>query len=112
VRSDIRASFNGPTGVAGGVPLTFSLIVNNLACAPLPGVAVYAWHCDREGRYSLYTSGVTNQNYLRGIQVADSTGKVTFRSIFPGARLRPVGHQHEPGHPRHGHGLPRRPRRA
>jgi phospholipid/cholesterol/gamma-HCH transport system substrate-binding protein len=28
----------------------------------------------RLGRYSLYSSGVTNQNYLRGIQVTDSTG--------------------------------------
>jgi protocatechuate 3,4-dioxygenase beta subunit len=84
VRSDIRPSFGGRTGVAQGVPLTFSLIVNGLNCAPLAGAAVYAWHCDREGRYSLYTSGVTNQNYLRGIQVADSTGKVTFVSAFPG----------------------------
>jgi protocatechuate 3,4-dioxygenase beta subunit len=36
------------------------------------------------GRYSLYSSGVTNQNYLRGVQEADASGKVTFTSIFPG----------------------------
>ena len=23
-------------------------------CAPIAGAAVYVWHCDREGRYSLY----------------------------------------------------------
>jgi protocatechuate 3,4-dioxygenase beta subunit len=83
VRSDIRASFGSSTTVAGGVPLTFSLIVQDLDCAPLPGAAVYAWHCDREGRYSLYSSGVTGENYLRGIQVADDTGTVTFTSIYP-----------------------------
>jgi protocatechuate 3,4-dioxygenase beta subunit len=84
VRSDIRSSFGGATGVAGGVGLAFSLTVLNTNCVPLVGAAVYAWHCDREGRYSLYSSGVTNQNYLRGIQATDSAGKVTFASIYPG----------------------------
>ena len=84
VRSDIRSSFGTSTTVAPGVPLQFSLVVSDLACAPLAGAAVYVWHCDREGRYSLYSSGVTNQNYLRGVQVTDATGKVTFHSIFPG----------------------------
>ena len=50
---------------------------------PFAGVAVYVWHCDREGRYSLYSEGVTDQNYLRGVQVADAAGRVTFTSIFP-----------------------------
>ncbi len=45
---------------------------------------MYLWHCDRLGRYSLYSAGVTNQNYLRGTQEADSNGRVTFTSIFPG----------------------------
>ena len=83
VRSDIRPSFGSSTTVATGVPLRFSLIVQNLSCVPLAGAAVYVWHCDQAGRYSLYSSGVTNQNYLRGIQVADATGTVTFTSIFP-----------------------------
>ena len=42
------------------------------------------WHCDRPGRYSLYSSGVTNQNYLRGVQAADASGRVSFTTIFPG----------------------------
>jgi len=50
---------------------------------PLPGAAVYVWHCDRAGRYSLYSSGVASENYLRGIQVTDAAGRVTFNSIFP-----------------------------
>ena len=26
-------------------------------CAPLAGAAVYVWHCDRDGRYSMYSRG-------------------------------------------------------
>ena len=85
VRSDIRSSFAGLSGVADGVTLTIELtIVSASTCAPLAGRAVYLWHCDRPGRYSLYSQGVTNQNYLRGTQEADANGKVSFTSIFPG----------------------------
>jgi protocatechuate 3,4-dioxygenase beta subunit len=84
VRSDIRSSFAGLSGTAGGVPLTIALtIVSASTCSPLAGRAVYVWHCDRSGRYSLYSSGVTDQNYLRGVQEADTSGRVTFTSIFP-----------------------------
>ena len=51
--------------------------------APFVGVAVYAWHCDRDGRYSMYSEGVEDENYLRGVQVTDDDGKVRFTSIFP-----------------------------
>jgi len=85
VRADIRSSFGTSTTVAGGVPLTIKLALLDLKnnCAPLTGAAVYAWHCDREGRYSMYSQGVTNENYLRGVQAADASGIVTFQSIFP-----------------------------
>jgi protocatechuate 3,4-dioxygenase beta subunit len=43
------------------------------------------WHCDIDGRYSLYSDGVTQENYLRGVQETDADGLVTFRSIFPAA---------------------------
>ena len=85
VRSDIRASFAGLSGTADGVPLTIELtIVSAATCAALAGRAVYLWHCDRLGRYSLYSAGVTAQNYLRGVQEADASGKVRFTSIYPG----------------------------
>ena len=85
VRSDIRSSFAGLSGSATGVPLSIKLtLVSASTCAPLAGRAVYLWHCDALGRYSLYTSGVTNQNYLRGVQEADANGIVTFTSIYPG----------------------------
>ena len=85
VRTDLRSSFAGLAGVADGVPLNIAFtIVSASSCAVLVGRAVYLWHCDRVGRYSLYSSGVTNQNYLRGVQAADANGQVTFTSIFPG----------------------------
>jgi protocatechuate 3,4-dioxygenase beta subunit len=85
VRSDIRSSFGAASGTAEGVPMTLELNLVDLAKggAPFAGTAVYVWHCDREGRYSLYSDGVTDQNYLRGVQVADTTGRVRFTSVFP-----------------------------
>ena len=87
VRRDIRSSIGGSSTVARGVPLTINiaLLDRAKACAPLAGAALYLWHCDREGRYSMYSQGVTDENYLRGVQQADSRGMVTFRSIFPAA---------------------------
>jgi protocatechuate 3,4-dioxygenase beta subunit len=85
VRSDIRKSIGTGSATAEGIPLTIKLAIQNAAdgCAPLAGAAVYLWHCDREGRYSLYSQGVTGENYLRGVQEADAQGVVTFQSIFP-----------------------------
>lgn len=85
VRSDIRSSFGDLTGTAEGVPMTLQLTITDLANGGVPfeGVAVYVWHCTREGGYSLYSDGITDQNYLRGVQVADAAGTVTFTSIVP-----------------------------
>jgi protocatechuate 3,4-dioxygenase beta subunit len=85
VRRDITSSFGQFSGVAEGIPLTvkIALVEATSACRALAGAAVYVWHCDREGRYSLYTEGATDQNYLRGVQEADGGGAVTFTSVFP-----------------------------
>ena len=84
VRRDIRTSFAGLSGTADGIPLTVVLtIVSATTCVPLENRAVYLWHCDRAGLYSLYSAGATNQNYLRGVQAADASGKVTFTTIYP-----------------------------
>lgn len=86
VRSDIRSSFGSKTGTADGVPLDIVLTITDADTgATLPGKAVYLWHCDRQGRYSLYSQGATNANYLRGVQVADANGVLRFKSIFPAA---------------------------
>jgi protocatechuate 3,4-dioxygenase beta subunit len=88
VRGDIRSSFGDSAGgTAEGVPLTVTLTVVDAASGcgtPKAGAAVYLWHCDRAGDYSLYTEGVTDENYLRGVQETDAKGQVTFTSIFPG----------------------------
>ena len=83
VRSDIRSSIGTASGTAVGVPITVKLTLVNTSgsCAPVAGYAVYVWHCDRDGLYSMYT--LANQNYLRGVQETDSSGTVTFVSIFP-----------------------------
>ena len=84
VRSDIRSSFGSSTTVAQGVPLTIALTVRDAATGQaLAGRGVYLWHCDREGRYSLYSQGAENENYLRGVQETDANGTVTFTSIYP-----------------------------
>lgn len=95
VRSDIRSSFAGLTGTAVGVPLTIQLtLISRSTCAPLPSRAVYVWHVDAFNRYSLYSGGLLDQNYLRGVQESDATGKVTFTSIFPGCYATRWPHIH------------------
>lgn len=83
VRSDIRKSIAGASGTAEGVPLTVVLRLVDESCAALAGRAIYAWHCDRAGDYSLYTGAAKAENYLRGVQETDAKGEVTFVSIFP-----------------------------
>jgi protocatechuate 3,4-dioxygenase beta subunit len=84
VRSDIRSSIDGGT-TASGVPMTLTLTILDMANddAPFEDVAVYVWHCDSAGGYSMYSDGIENETYLRGVQVADADGKVSYTSIFP-----------------------------
>jgi len=60
----------------------------NSACSKVPEETAGPYPGDSSNgpmvRYSLYSSGATNQNYLRGVQEADAGGKVTFTSIYPG----------------------------
>jgi protocatechuate 3,4-dioxygenase beta subunit len=86
VRSDITASFGSASGVADGVPMTIRMKVYDLDgedATVLAGAAVYVWHCDRDGEYSMYSDTVGDENYLRGVQEADADGVVEFTSIFP-----------------------------
>ncbi|WP_230858488.1 dioxygenase family protein [Actinoplanes aureus] len=82
VRKDIRSSFGTASGTAEGIPMTLTLTVKDLANAgaAFAGVAVYVWHSNRAGEYS---ENITEQNYLRGVKIADDAGKVEFTSIFP-----------------------------
>lgn len=85
VRRDITRSIDGGA-TATGVPLTieFQLVDVANGGAPFAGAALYAWHCTAEGDYSLYSDGLEDVTYLRGVQVADAQGRVSFTSIFPG----------------------------
>jgi len=87
VRSDITSSFGGPSGTAAGVPTTIDMKLLDVAAGgkALAGAAVYIWHCDMVGRYSMYDAEIASENYLRGVQVSDKQGKVKFASIFPAA---------------------------
>lgn len=96
VRSDIRSSFGASRGTASGTPLTMKVTVLDLdhGCTPLKGAALYAWHCDAAGLYSLYSQGATDQNWCRGVQTTDADGAVTFTTVFPGAYLGRYPHVH------------------
>lgn len=86
VRQDISSSFGTSTTTAPGVPLTLNLTVldSSNGYGALAGVAVYAWHADAQGRYSMYSQGVENENYLRGVQPTDDSGTASFTTVFPG----------------------------
>mmetsp|Transcript_9374 Transcript_9374/g.15925 ORF Transcript_9374/g.15925 Transcript_9374/m.15925 type:complete len:344 (-) Transcript_9374:43-1074(-) len=86
VRSDIRED-------KSGIPLYLNItVINSNNCEVLPNAGVEIWHCDAVGIYSHFEEASENvQNpqtddttYLRGIQVADSTGSVEFTTIYPG----------------------------
>lgn len=86
VRRDITSSFGSMSGSVSGAPLTMRFKVLDIArgCTPYAGAAMYVWHASPDGKYSLYSAGATNQNWLRGVQEADADGWVTFTTVFPG----------------------------
>lgn len=71
-----------------GLPLEMAIQIVDAACRPIPGARVDIWHCDALGNYSGYArqgnEDTSGQTFLRGAQMADARGKVTFRTIYPG----------------------------
>lgn len=95
VRRDIRSSFGSYSGTADGLALQVGLMVVEAGSGePIEGAAVYLWHCDPAGRYSLYSQGATEQNWLRGVQAADANGALSFMTVFPGAYMGRYPHMH------------------
>lgn len=92
VRSNIKGSLT-TSNVAAGVPLTINLKLVNSGCTNLAGYAVYLWHCDKDGNYSMY-GNVAGESYLRGVQVTDAGGNVSFSTIFPGCYSGRYPHVH------------------
>ncbi|MFT4029061.1 MAG: 3,4-dioxygenase subunit beta [Protaetiibacter sp.] len=95
VRSDITSSLDGGA-TAEGVPLTFTFTVTDMVNdnAPFEGVAVYVWHCNAQGEYSMYSEGIEDETYLRGIQVTDANGQATFQTIVPACYSGRWPHMH------------------
>lgn len=93
IRQDLRSSFAGLDGTAEGPAVDLELtLVNADGCTPLEGHAVYLWHCDAAGHYSLYD--LPQQNYLRGVGIADASGDVRFTTVFPGCYAGRWPHLH------------------
>lgn len=83
-RSDIRK--DSKTGKARpGIPLTIDFVVSKVmvgSCTPRSRVLIDIWQCDALGVYS-DVSGNTD-DFLRGSQVTNAQGKVSFTTIYPG----------------------------
>ena len=83
-----------------GVPLTLTITLQDLSngCTPISGAGIYIWHCDKDGIYSGYATstnaGSTSTTFLRGVQVTDSNGQVTFTTIYPGWYAGRITHIH------------------
>lgn len=99
IRTDIRSDIGG-ANEQPGVPMTLSVVVVDAATdTPKAGAAVYVWHCNQDGVYSQYNSSMLGGDYsdvtwLRGVQVADANGVVTFQTILPGRYQGRAAHIH------------------
>src|SRR5262245_52814694 len=93
-RSDIR--IDPTTGsVRPGTLLTLTFNVYNVGstCAPLSGAYVDVWHADASGNYS-DVGNPSGQKWLRGYQMTDSNGTVTFKTVYPGWYMGRAVHIH------------------
>jgi protocatechuate 3,4-dioxygenase beta subunit len=83
VRKDIRPSFGQSTTQAPGATFDLAIqLIDAQSEKPLANHALYIWHCDAEGNYSLYD--IPNENFLRGVGISDENGQIEFKTIFPG----------------------------
>jgi protocatechuate 3,4-dioxygenase beta subunit len=92
LRQDIRESQQG-------VPLNLRLKVLGVTnCQPMSNVRVNIWHCNKDGVYSGYNTnnnpGDASSTFLRGYQITDAQGEVTFKTIFPGWYNGRITHIH------------------
>ncbi len=91
-RSDLRGGSTRPS-IANAIPLALNFTLyagaNKDEFVPLPGAQVDVWHVDSLGVYSAEPQGLNpedteGQNFLRGYQTSDASGKAGFRTVFPG----------------------------
>ncbi|NDY92502.1 dioxygenase family protein [Ideonella livida] len=99
LRRDIRSNIGSAT-LKDGTPLTLTLtITTGSGCTPVgAGVAVYIWHCDKDGEYSAYSGSANGshagEQFLRGVQLTDAQGQVTFTTVYPGWYAGRMTHIH------------------
>lgn len=80
------------TGGRAGFPIELRLrIIASGACTPLANARVDVWHADAEGQYSGYkrqgadgSVSTVGETFLRGTQMTDNDGQVTFKTVYPG----------------------------
>ncbi|HEY2514953.1 MAG TPA: hypothetical protein VGI39_29010 [Polyangiaceae bacterium] len=85
-RSNIVANLDG-SNTQTGIPLTLTITVvdSEKSCAPYVGAQVDIWHCNSSGVYSDEASESTSaEQWLRGYQITDASGQVTFVTMIPG----------------------------
>jgi protocatechuate 3,4-dioxygenase beta subunit len=95
VRSDI-------TEDRVGAPLALTIVVADASsCTPIADAAVDLWHCDAEGIYSGFIAASTGQGsgtddsiFLRGTQISEANGAVTFQTLYPGWYRGRTVHMH------------------
>jgi protocatechuate 3,4-dioxygenase beta subunit len=85
-RSNILSNLDGTDTQAGvGLTLTVTVLDAQKGCAPYEGAQIDIWHCNASGVYSdIDGEGTSTEQWCRGYQVTDASGKVTFVTIVPG----------------------------
>jgi protocatechuate 3,4-dioxygenase beta subunit len=94
-RSNLTGDTSNPA-VLNGLPLRLELgvyRVEGASCTPLSGAQVDLWHADAAGTYS-DVLGAVGETFLRGYQVADEDGAVSFTTIYPGWYPGRTAHLH------------------
>ncbi|HEX4457153.1 MAG TPA: hypothetical protein VIA18_04245 [Polyangia bacterium] len=85
-RSNILTNLDG-TNTQTGIPLALTITVldSQKSCAPYVGAQIDIWHCNSSGVYSdQAVENTTTEQWLRGYQLTDSNGAVTFNTVIPG----------------------------
>jgi len=66
-----------------GLPMTLQMQVVDQGCTPIADARIDVWHCDADGIYSGY-NGYEGETFMRGTQMSDADGMVTFSTVYPG----------------------------
>jgi len=81
-----------------GLPLRLNIYVydaNSSACGAVPGAQIDIWHTNGKGIYSDVPGlGSAEQTFLRGYQITDKNGNVSFTTIYPGWYYGRTSHIH------------------